>query len=244
MINVLLPMAGRSEYFDSKLYPYPTSLIELEGKPMIERVIENLSELSDDCRFIFVIKSEDCRRFHLDNTLLLLSSRRGKLVKLEGDTKGSLCSALMAISNISAVDPLIIANSDQLFDGILKTVLNDFRQSGADAGCLCFNSVHPRWSYVRITDGNVVEAAEKNPISRNAIAGFYYFRTGSIFVQSGMRTILKSGSVDDRYYVAPAFNEIILEGGKVHPIVISNDVYHSFYTPQRIDEYVNKFLRD
>lgn len=243
MINVLLPMAGGSANFDPKLFPYPSPLTEISGKPMIEHVVENLSEIGDECRFTFVVKSEDCRRFHLDNILMLLAPKDSQVIKLEGDTKGALCSALMAISNISDDAPLIIANSDQLFDGVLQKAVEELRQSGADAGCLCFNSVHPRWSYVRIKDGFVIEAAEKKPISRNAIAGFYYFRDGRKFVQSGMRTILNDVSVDGRYYIAPVFNEIMLKGGKIHPIVISNDAYHSFYTPQRIDEYVNKFTR-
>lgn len=243
MINILLPMAGGSDYFDSKLYPYPVPLIELAGKPMIERVVDNLLEIGDDCRFIFIVKSEDCRRFHLDSTLMLLAPKGSQVVKLEGETKGALCSALMAISNINTDEPLIVANSDQLFDGVLQSVVNDLRSSDFDAGCLCFNSVHPRWSYVRIADGCVVEATEKKPISRNAIAGFYYFRTGRQFLKSGMRAILNDVSVDGRYFIAPVFNEIMLDGGRVRPIIIPNEAYHSFYTPQRIDEFVHKLSR-
>ena len=37
MINVLLPMGGLSNLFDARLYPYPVPLIEVLGKPMIER---------------------------------------------------------------------------------------------------------------------------------------------------------------------------------------------------------------
>jgi dTDP-glucose pyrophosphorylase len=237
MINILLPMAGASGYFDPKLYPYPISLTELAGKPMIERVVENLLEIPGECRFIFIVRSEDCRRFHLDNTLTLLSPQESQVIKLEGETKGALCTALMAISYIDSDDELVIANSDQLFHNVLPGALEELRESGANAGCLCFDSVHPRWSYVRIVDGRVIEAAEKKPISRNAIAGFYYFRAGREFVKSGMKTILNDASVEGRYFIAPAFNEIVLDGGHIHPVIIGNDAYKSFYTPQRIEEY-------
>jgi len=238
MINVLLPMAARSEYFDPKAYPYPVSLIELAGKPMIERVVENLSQIIGGCRFIFVVKNDDCRRFHLDNTLMLLAPNESQVVRIEAETKGALCSALMAISYINSDDELIIANSDQLFSGILPDAVESLRNNDADAGCICFDSVHPRWSYVRIVDGLVIEAAEKKPISRNAIAGFYYFRTGHQFVESSMRTILNDASVDGRYFVSPVFNEMVLNGSKIAPVIIPNEAYSSFYTPQRIEEYV------
>ncbi len=44
-----------------------------------------------------------------------------------------------------------------------------------------FESLHPRWSFVRRGgNGLVSEAAEKRVISRDAIAGFYYYRTGKL----------------------------------------------------------------
>ena len=237
MVNVLLPMAGSSNFFDPKLYPYPIPLVELAGRPIIEHVIKNLSEIGDDCRFFFVVKSEECRRFHLDNTLTLLAPEGSVVVRLDGETRGALCSALMAISHINNEMPLIVANSDQIFEGVLPDLVKELRSGGADAGCLCFKSVHPRWSYVRIVDGKVVEAAEKKPISHDAIAGFYYFSSGKVFVEAAMRTILNDTAVDGRYFVAPVFNELILEGKLIHAVMVPDGKYHSFFTPQRIEEY-------
>ena len=236
MLNVLLPIAGASSFFDIKQYPYPVPLIEIRGRPMIERVIANLRAIGDDVRFIFVVRGEDCRRFHLDNTLSLLAPGC-QIVKLEGETGGALCSALMAISHINNDDPLVVANSDQIFVNALPEQFDELRASGADAGCLCFDSVHPRWSYVRVEDGLVTEAAEKTPISRNAIAGFYYFREGQFFAAAAMRTILNRRAVDNRYFIAPVLNELILEGRKVAMAKLPDDNYISFYTPQRLEEF-------
>ncbi|MFZ5875377.1 MAG: glycosyltransferase family 2 protein [Nitrospirota bacterium] len=237
MLNVLLPIAGTSSLFDSKLYPYPIPLIEVLGKPIIQRVVENLSEIGGELRFVFVVRAEDCRRFYLDNTLTLLTERPSEIVRLEGDTRGALCSALMAITHIDNNDPLVVANSDQLFEDVLPQSFSRIVQGDADAGCLCFESVHPRWSYVRVEDGRVTEAAEKKPISRRAIAGFYYFATGHLFVQAAMKTILSQRTVDDRYFIAPVFNELILEGKRVLAVDLPPRSYVSFFTPQRIEEY-------
>lgn len=243
MINVLLPMAGGSAMFDPQLYPYPLPLTELMGKPMIEHVVANLATLDDDVRFIFVVKSDDCRRFHLDHTLTLLAPGRCEIVRLIANTQGAMCSALMAISHINNDDPLVISNSDQLIEPCLRELFAELRASNCAGGCLTFDAVHPRWSYVRLENGQVVEAAEKKPLSRHAIAGFYYFARGSRFVEAASRAILNQSCLNGQYYVAPVFNELILDGDVVMTVAIPQGCYSSFYTPHRIEEYERQAVR-
>ena len=54
MINILIPLAGKSDFFNSAEYVFPRSLIEILGKTMIQRIIENYSEF-DDKHFIFIV---------------------------------------------------------------------------------------------------------------------------------------------------------------------------------------------
>lgn len=236
MINILVPMAGKSLYFSESEFPFPKPLIEIGQKTMIEHVIQNLSSASRDVQFIFVISSADCRKFHLDSTLNIIIDHKCKIVRLDNETKGAACSALMAISHIANSSPLVIANSDQLFDDSLKDLIADLRD--ADAGVVTFESVHPRWSYVRLDDeGLVVETAEKRPISRHAIAGLYYFQHGRDFVEAAMRMIQKDSSVNGNFYIAPTLNEMILQGKKIKTVKVKAGRYHTFYTPQKIKEY-------
>ena len=76
----------------------------------------------------------------------------------------------MAVEHIDNEHPLVIANFDQLIEPDLVGLFKTLRDTGCDAGCLTFDAVHPRWSYVRLEDERVVEAAEKRPLSRHAIA--------------------------------------------------------------------------
>jgi dTDP-glucose pyrophosphorylase len=236
MINILLPMAGKGQHFPETEYLFPKPLIDIGNKTMIERVVANLASAGADAKFIFVVNSIDCRKFHLDSTLNLITAQQSNLVKLHNDTKGAACSALMAIKHIDNDHPLIIANSDQLFD---ESITNLLEQVGnADAGVLTFESVHPRWSYAKVDEhGFVSETSEKRPISRNAIAGFYFFRHGKDFVKAAMSMIQKDGSVNGIFYIAPCLNEIILKGGKIRSIQVDSRCYHTFYTPQKVKEY-------
>ena len=105
-------------------------------------------------------------------------------------------------------------------------------------------AVHPRWSYVRCDeDGLVVEAAEKRPISRLATAGAYWYRRGSDFVEAVMAMIRKDASVEGRFYVCPAFNELILRGLRIGTRHIDRAQYFSLATPRSVATYEELLAR-
>jgi NDP-sugar pyrophosphorylase family protein len=245
MLNILLPMAGGNQYFDTTDFPFPKPLIEIGGTPMIELVIQNLSKIQQEKRFIFLVKEDDCRKFHLDNTLRLLGSASSIVIPVGGETQGALCSALLAIDYIAGDAPLLIANSDQLIRGDITQVYQKLAQSHNEAACVTFDSVHPRWSYVRQNhSGQIIEAAEKNPISNTAIAGLYYFAKGDHFIASAKSAIRKGASVDGKFFTSAAINEMILAGKNVRAVHIPKECYVSFYTPQKIAEYESHHARE
>ena len=236
MINILIPLAGEKQFFSENEYPFPKPLIEFNGKTMIEHILDNFSSIQKEKQFIFIVNSDDCKKYHLDNVLNILTDSQCKIIKLDSETKGAACSAMIAVEHIDNNVPLIISNADQLFDICLDDVLSTF--DDGDAGVITFESVHPRWSYVRLNSENkVTEATEKRPISKSAIAGFYYFKKGSDFISSSSKMIKKDASVNGLYYVAPSLNEMVLENKIINIFKVENDKYHTFYTPQKIKEY-------
>lgn len=238
MLNILVPLAGGSVFFDQSEYVYPKPLIEVNGKTMIERFVENLNKISEEKKFIFVLNSSDCDKFHLDQILKLLTSSQCIIIKLNNETKGAACSALMALEYINNDDALIISNADQIIDHNLDEAIQYFNREQFDAATLCFESVHPRWSFVKLNDaGYVIETTEKRPISKMAIAGFYYYKHGRSFVQSAMKSIEKGSSIDNKYYISPTFNEMILENKKIGIYTLDSACYHTFYSPQKLKEY-------
>jgi dTDP-glucose pyrophosphorylase len=236
MINILIPLAGKNQFFPESEYPYPKPLIEINGKTMIERIVENFATIQKDKQFIFIVNSDDCKKYHLDNVLNLLTNHTCRIIKIDRETKGAACSAMMAIEYINNNMPLIIANADQLFDDNLDVLVNQFQ--GYDGGVLSFESIHPRWSYARVNKENfITETAEKRPISKHAIAGFYYFANGQDFIAGAMRMIQKDANVNGLYFIAPVLNEMVLENKKMNVVAVSNNHYHTFYTPAKIQEY-------
>lgn len=241
MLNVLLPMAGLSPLSEELGYPYPSPLVEICGVPLIQRVIENFTELGSELCITAVLRSEDCRRFHLDSTIKLLAGTNTKITTLQKDTAGALCSVLMSIEHINDDTPLVIANTDQIFDrGILRSLMQQIEAIDPDAACPTFDSVHPRWSFLRVINGRVVEAVEKNPVSHHAVAGLYYFKSGKQFSELAMRAILNGRDIDGRFFISAALNEYILAEKTVVVIPVDGCSYHSFFTAQRVVEYEHR----
>ena len=237
-MNLLIPIASNSMFFKLEDYVYPKPLIEINGIPMIQHVIENLTFGNNFNKIIFIVKQDECDKYHLDDTLNLLSPSNTEIIKLRSHTKGALCSALLAIEHINNNETLIISNADQIFVKGISDELKTFVNSDSDAACLTFASVHPRWSYVRIdSQNNVVETAEKRAISKNAIAGLYMYKKGSDFIKYGMDSIKHGADIDGVYFISLVFNEFILSNRKVNHFRIDNESYHSFYSPKKIEEY-------
>lgn len=147
-----------------------------------------------------------------------------------------LCSALLAVELIENDDPLLVVNSDQIFEFDLNAKLAEFENY--DAGVLSFESIHPRFAYVKCDERNLVlEAFEKRPMSKNAVAGFYYFKKGRFFVEAAKRTIRKDMSLNGKFFIAPLLNELILQNKKILNNKIDKNAYHTFYSKEKINEY-------
>jgi NDP-sugar pyrophosphorylase family protein len=238
-MNILFLLAGESKSFEEQGYHYPKYLLEIDGKTLVQHVIEHVA-VSRAARHIFVVRKEEVERFHFESVLKLLSPE-SEVVVAEGLTRGAACTALLAVEMIDNDQPLLIVNGDQIVDLPLDEALASFEEQGLDGGLVVFDSVHPRWSYVRLNEaGRVIEAAEKRPISRNATAGLYYFAKGAQFVAAAKEMIRKDASVGDAFYVCPAYNELLLNQGAVGVYRIGREQYHSLAQPQGVQAFEEK----
>lgn len=235
-MRYLIPIAANEDLFPRSEFHFPKPLVEISGKAMIARVIEGIETQDSNASFIFVVRKIDCDEFSLDKTISLSARGKVTIVALPTATRGSLCSCLMAVEHIDDDAPIVVCNGDQVLDADLFGAYRTFSQ--ADAGVITFNSVHPRWSYVRTeNDGSVIEAAEKRVLSRRAIAGFYYYRRGRDFIAAAQSSIMNSATYDGPFYLSPTLNEIILKGGAVKFHDIPETKYHSLYSPSRVEAY-------
>jgi dTDP-glucose pyrophosphorylase len=218
-LNVLIPMAGAGSRFSTAGYTFPKPLIEVNGKPMIQVVVNNLNI---DANYIFIVQREHYDKYNL-KYLLNLIAPDCKIVQVEGMTEGAACTTLLAQEFIDNDNPLLIANSDQYIEWDSNSCMYAFGADTIDAGILTFEASHPKWSYAALDDnGFVKEVAEKKVISNNATVGVYYWKKGSDYVKYANQMIEKNIRTNNEFYVCPVFNEAILDNKKVRVKEIKN----------------------
>jgi HAD superfamily hydrolase (TIGR01509 family) len=216
-LNILIPMAGAGSRFEKAGYTFPKPLIDVNGKPMIQVVIDNLNI---EANYIYVVQKEHRAKYNLD-TLLNLITPGCKIVEVDGLTEGAACTTLLAKEHIDNDAPLLMANSDQFVEWDSNEFMYKMIEQKLDGGFLTFKATHPKWSFTKIDEnGYATELAEKNPISDIAIVGIYYWAKGSEYVKYAEQMIQKNIRTNNEFYVSPVYNEAIQEGKKIKPFHI------------------------
>jgi dTDP-glucose pyrophosphorylase len=214
MLNIVLPIAGRGSRFTSAGYQQPKPLIPVHGRAMIEVVADNVRP-SGAHRFIFVALQE-----HLDRCGMRETLERAApgcvIVPVDRVTEGAACTVLLAREHIDTDDPLMLANSDQWVDIDIDDYLTEMDRQEADGLIMTMAADDPKWSFVGLDEqGYVTRVVEKVVISNEATVGIYNFRRGRDFVWAADRMIAKNLRVNNEFYVAPAYNELIARGARI-----------------------------
>jgi len=234
-MNIVIPLAGDNPLFKNLGYSYPKPLIEINGKPMIQLVVENLNT---EGRFIFIVKKEISEQYNL-RAMLNLIAPGCEVIEIEGSTEGAVASVLLAKEHIDNDAPLVIANSDQFLEWNSNEFFYAMAADECDGGIVTFKSTHPKWSYIKLKeDGFVGETAEKKPISNIATAGIYFYKKGSDFIKYAEQMMVKEMRVNGKFYVAPVYNEMVLDNKKIRSFDIPK--IWGLKTPEDLDLFLNK----
>ena len=212
-MNVLIPMAGAGSRFEQAGYTFPKPLIEVNGKPMIQVVVENLNI---DAKHIFIVQKEHYEKYNLKYLLNLITDNNCEIVQVDGITEGAACTTLLAKQFIDNDEPLVMANSDQFLEWNSNEFMYSMIADDIDGGIVSFEATHPKWSFAKLgEDGFVTEVAEKKPISNVATVGVYYWSKGSDYVKYAEQMINKDIRTNNEFYVCPVYNEAIGDNKKV-----------------------------
>ncbi|CAM3023758.1 Bifunctional protein GlmU [Methylobacterium mesophilicum] len=233
-MNILILAAGASAQTEDD--PYPVWLSEIDGQLMLERQINALAPLNPN-RYIVCVRAGDNARHHVQDIVRLISPN-ADILEIKRPTAGAGCTALLAIDRIRADEELVILNATDQINVDFVDIVEQFRGSSADGGLLTFESLHPRYSFVRLDEeSRVIEIAEKRPISRQANAGFYWLRKAGDFFDALQTMVLKDAHVNGLFYVAPALNELILQQKTIRTIRLSKDAYMPIKSARQLNNY-------
>ncbi|MCI6227338.1 MAG: glycosyltransferase family 2 protein [Clostridiales bacterium] len=222
MLNIVIPMAGRGSRFAQAGYKNPKPLIDIYGHPMIEYVVKNITP-SCEHRFIFICQQEHLEKFALRDALKAMAPTC-EIVTVDHITEGAACTVLLAEQYIDNDDPMMIANSDQFVDTDINTYLA--AMGSMDGLIMTMPADDPKWSFIKYDEnGFVTMVREKEVISNEATVGIYNYKHGADFVKYAHQMIEKNIRVNNEFYVAPVYNEMVEAGLKIGYHNVGSNMY-------------------
>lgn len=227
-MNIVVLAAGNGRRFAEAGYDKPKPLIDVDGRKMIERVIDNIRPSMSHNLYLMV--RPDFPPVQAPPNQFV------KAVVVPELTEGAACTALLAREYIDNNDPLMLSNSDELLDWDVDGFLRF--AAFYDGAVVLFPGRDPQWSYARLEELRIVEIAEKRRISPLATAGIYYWAHGNDFVKAAEKMIAANDRTNGEFYVAPVYNHFIDDTKFVAPYIIGADNHHSLGTPEHLEEYL------
>jgi choline kinase len=230
---LLLPIAGDGIRFVKEGYEIPKPLIKIEDDFLVQKSLRSID--LEDCNLIFVVKKDHIENNQIDTKLIELYGNQIKIIATDTKTGGALSSCLLANNEINNDIPLLIFTPDCYFE---PKIIPSNIDSTLDGLVCVFESSSDAHSYVKLNENNhVTQTAEKEVISNDAIGGFYYFKSGKLFVDYANKLIDRKLTTKGEYYIAPVYNLLINDEYKIG--IDRNTKHIILGTPADLERYLS-----
>ncbi|MBL4694339.1 NTP transferase domain-containing protein [Candidatus Gracilibacteria bacterium] len=243
-MQVIIPMSGMGTRFLEAGYDKPKPLIEVDGKPIIDHVVNLFG--SDD-EFLFICNEKHIDEFQIDEYVKSLVAKAKVFVVPSHAPKGPIYDIILASGLIDDDKPTLVNYCDfnQYWD------YQDFKvfvaERELDGAVICYKGFHPHllgddfYAGCRTDeDLNLLEIKEKHSFTPNKMdtfqsSGTYYFGSGRILKKYGMRIMDEGISVNGEFYASLPYSLMIEDGLKnaVYPV----EYFCQWGTPRDLKEY-------
>jgi NDP-sugar pyrophosphorylase family protein len=241
--QLLIPMSGMGKRFLDSGYKTPKPLIEIDGKPIIEHVL-NLFPGVDDVTFI-------CNDKHLKETnmreILTRIKPKSKILEVSYENRKGPVDAIKQIESfVDDEKHTLISYCDYgtlwEFDKFLEYI----EKNDLDGAIPYYTGFHPHmlgtdnYAFCKHYDNFLIEIQEKKPFTENkmdeyASNGTYFFKKGSIMKKYFNEFLNSEYSLNGEFYVSMVFNLLVRDGLKVGLFEIENML--QWGTPYDLEMY-------
>jgi NDP-sugar pyrophosphorylase family protein len=220
-ISLIIPMSGVGKRFIDAGYNDPKPLIKIDGKPIIEHVV-NLFPSVSDITFI-------CNKTHLNETkmrdILLEICPNSKIIEVPDNLKkGPVYAISKILDSIDNDKEIIVSYCDYNTKWNFDNFLNE--KNKYDGLIPSYIGFHPHmlgsdnYAFCKLENGYVTDIKEKEPFTNNkmneyASNGTYYFKSGNILKKYFKELIDLDINVNGEFYVSLVYNLMIRDGLKV-----------------------------
>lgn len=235
-MNVIMLAAGKSNILINK---YPSILTEIGSKPFIYYQLDFLKKF-DKLNIFIVINKKIEEQFYLSQIVKQIEPK-ATILTVNNFTKGALFSSLLCVDKINYEEDLLVLNCNEYLDIDSVSYIKDWNNRSADMGLITFQSVHPRYSYVKRDDFKEIMEIEFNRApTKEACTGLIWIKNTMTFVDTCSKLILKSTNFEKEFYFNELVNQFILNGLKV----IGDEIDPNKYFPLKSDEHLIKLNKE
>lgn len=221
-MHIIIPMSGQGSRFVAAGYTDPKPLIKVDGKPIIEHVV-NL--FPGEKKFTFI-----CNEEHLAATNMRAELERiapgCTIVSVKPEKLGPVYHVAHIFDQIADDEEVIVNYCDFGKSWDYAGFLQHTRNRNADAAMTAYRGFHPHmlgstnYAFMREHDQWMDEIQEKKPFTDNRMEEFagdgtFYFRTGAIVKKYFQEVMDKKIDLNGEYYVSLVFNLLKADGLKI-----------------------------
>jgi len=242
-MKIVIPMAGTGNRFVEKGYADPKPLIKVNGKRIIDYILDMFDRENDE--FIFI-----CNDVHLATTDMqeILESLVSKstVISMPQHKLGPVYTVKTVYDLIGDDQEVVISYCDNphLWDR------NNFEMKMHDGkfdGCVLTHTgfhphtlAHTKMAFVKGANGVLEEIKEKacytdNPMNEHASTGVYYFSKGS-YIKKYFDLAMERGiQYNGEFYVTLVYNLLVQDGLKVG--YYDTPFVTVFGTPEEVENF-------
>jgi len=242
-MQIIIPMAGLGERFKFAGYKDPKPLIPIDGKPVIEHIV-NLFAPEDT--FLFICNENHLRDTNMKEEILRIRPD-AKIVSIKEHYLGPVYTTMQAKEFIRDDEPALTCYCDINVDWDYNHFKTQMKEREADSAVIAFKGFHPPllqegfYATARVNENNeVLEVREKHSFTPNKMdswtsAGMHYFRRGEFIKKYFEQMMERQMLCNKEYYISLSHNLLIEAGLKnvIYPV----DYFISWGKPADVQEY-------
>lgn len=203
-------------------YSLPKPLNYINGKHMIEYIIENIN--SDE---IYIVYYKYLCNYNFEEIIInLFKNKKFYFSIIDYLTRGAVESAYIGLKkfNITNLDENIVFLDNDNIHNInnLDLIFNNFIGYGIDYE-------KTNYSFIEIIDNKIINIKEKVKISDNYCCGVYGFKNINLFNKYALDYIEKNLKTKNEFYFSQLYKLLIINNEEITPFFIDKTSHIGLY---------------
>lgn len=207
-------MSGMSSRFSRAGYQLPKYLLEIDGKPVIQHIVDLYPK---DSEFIFIVNDKNSEETDVLNLLENICENK-KVFVILSHKFGPVYTVSHIFNEIEDDEQVVINYCDFSMYWDYQDFEKFVNETQCDGCVICYTGFHPHmlgsdnYAFCKIDENNkILEVREKQPftddkMSEFASTGTYYFRRGEYVKKFFQEMMDNDVNLNGEYYVSLIYN--------------------------------------